>query len=200
MSYFVVALLAAMTEASCDADTACNANRICTFGDLKTYDLVRRTLFEATGYPLSCINLCSCPNQNSMNPVQRMLMNAHDDNSLYSNNTICSNAILHAAMIYHTENRECETIFTQAQTSMFELCGTQNGLPCMGHCTKQYEIDTPRRPCDVRKEFSPMTRVITMAGILIASVLVLRAPETENAIDLPVAPKYSSTLNLEDIF
>lgn len=200
MFYVVVALLATMTEASCDADAACNANRICTFGSLETYDLVRRTLFEATGFPLSCINLCDCPNQNPTSPVQRMLTNAHNDPSLYSNNSICSNALLHAAMIYHTQNRDCETIFSMAQIPMFELCGTQNGVPCMGHCTKQYEIDTPRRPCDVRYESSPITRVVTVAGILIASVLLLGSPETGVELEFTPAPMYPTSVSLEDIF
>lgn len=181
----LLATLVILAKGACDADTSCNANRVCTFGSLETYDYVRRTLFDATGYPASCINLCNCPIKNPINPVQRMLSNAQQHPSLYANNSICSNSVLHAAMIYHTQNRDCEALFTEAQTPMFELCGTQNGIPCMGQCTEQFQIDTPRRPCDVYNESSPMTRYVTMAGIFITSVLILWIPESEYDVESP---------------
>lgn len=136
-------------HSQCGATVACNNNRVCWFGSLTRYNYNIEKLFEATGYPLSCINSCSCSN-NPVNAVQLMLNRAAQNNTLYANNEICNNPVMYWAMVYSTAGFACETIVEQAQQLLILLCGTQNGIPCNGRCTEQYQIDTPPRPCDSR--------------------------------------------------
>lgn len=169
--------LTVAAEGSCGPTTECDVNRICTFGSLETYDLVRARLFDYTGYPLSCINACSCT-QNPSNRVQAMIDAAAINNSLYSNNEICSDPALHAAMVFITENLPCETIFAEARAPLFGLCGTQNGAPCMGKCTEQYQIDVPGRPCDQRESADSAMSYYTTAALFLGALFFLWSPDS----------------------
>jgi hypothetical protein len=147
---YISNIASANPAAECGATPACISHRECTFGTTKTYDVVRQTLFEATGYSLACINQCNCT-RNPVNPVQTMTDRAVADPTLWSNNVICNNAAIHAAMIYITANFECESVFAEAQVPLFGLCGYINDSPCRGHCSTQFDINTALPACETRK-------------------------------------------------
>lgn len=173
------------TNAQCGATVACNNNRVCWFGTLTRYNYIVEKLFEATGYPLSCINSCSCSN-NPVNAVQLMLNRAAQNNSLYANNELCNDPILYWAMVYSTAGFAGETIIAQAQIPLIMLCGTQNGIPCMGHCTEQYQIDTPPRPCDSRTSVEQNEAYWEMAYTV--ALIILIAWSTDYLKDADTLP------------
>lgn len=168
----------------CTATATCNANRICTFGSLETYNYVMRHLYTISGYPVSCMNQCTCT-QNPTNEVQLMLDAAASNNALYSNNSLCNNPIVYSAMVFYTEGFACETLVRQMQIPLYQLCGTQNGIPCMGRCNTYLQIDKPRRPCDARISVTSAERSISIGIIIISAVLFTWAPDTLDDIAPP---------------
>lgn len=158
-------------NSQCGATVACDNNRVCWFGTLSHYNYIVEKLFEATGYPLSCINSCSCSN-NPVNSVQLMINQAAQNNSLYANNVICNDPVMYWAMVYSTAGFPCETIVEEAQQLLIVLCGTQNGIPCNGRCTEQYQIDTPPRPCDSRSSMNQDEAYWEMAYTVALIILV----------------------------
>jgi hypothetical protein len=195
-------MVSAAAAEVCTPTEVCNSNRICTFGTTDTYDVVRRHLFRISGYPLSCINDCTCPTRNPVNEVQTMLEAAHKNNSLYSNNAICSNPTTHSAMIYKTESYPCERLFAEAQVDLFRLCGTQAGIPCMNRCTEQYQIDTPPRPCDLREDTSTTTNFVTMGAVVGGGMLLISSPDVLSDEEAPyesAEAEKKQPVNLADI-
>ena len=155
--------------------------------------MVRR-VFALSGYPLSCENACTCAHVNPINAVQTMLNLAQLDNSLYSNNSICSNMYVYAAMTYLTAQLPCESVMRLVQTNLIRLCGTQNGVSCMGRCTEQYQIDMPRRPCDLRQDADTRSRFVFTVGIVLGCIVFLWAPSSEDDTPMQHTPvKHTST-------
>jgi hypothetical protein len=152
----------------CPTTTATNANRMCTFGTLQNFAVVRNTLFKAAGYPISrCEDQCSCI-QNKHNQIARMLTLAESDPSLYSNNSLCENQILTAGRNFITAGFPADGVCAQAQIALFKLCGTQNGVSCMGKCNSRIQVDTPKRPCDSKHTTShlvPAVLIVTVMGL-----------------------------------
>lgn len=179
-------------QSQCGATVACNNNRVCWFGSLARYNYMVEKLFEAAGYPISCINSCSCSN-NPVNAIQLMLNQAASNNSLYANNPICNDPILYWAMVYSTAGFPCETLVAQAQPLLFALCGTQNGIPCMGRCTEQYQIDTPPRPCDSRSSMNQDEAYWQMFYTVTIIILILWSPDYLNEPNLPTHTEKQET-------
>jgi len=178
------------TSEECPPSKACIDSRVCTFGDVATYNVVRRQLFEATGYPLACIDACQC-NPNPSNRIASLLSKAAGDPTVYNNNSACSNQVLMSAMDYITANLPCEAVFAEAQVPLFKLCGTQNGVPCRGKCTQQYQIDTPLGACYQRTGATNFINFVTAAMVVALGVLWVYIPGSTYTVLKKRAPKKS---------
>lgn len=165
----------------CLPSGACESNRECTFGTLSTYAVVRDAVFEATGYPLTCIDACSCtPSPTSR--VSTLLSRASSDPTIYNNNSVCSNGVLMAGMRYITANYACDRVFSEAQVPLFQLCGTTpSGSPCAGRCTSQYEISVPLPACKQRA--GPQFDANFVVGLMVCTLGVLWA-RTPGSLDV----------------
>lgn len=155
---------------ACTPDDGCERNRRCAFGSDTNYEIARKELFKATGRSENCFDRCICA-YNPHNIVNQTLEKAKKNSSIYSNNEICNNPVILAAMYYHTSGFTCENVFREAQRQVIQLCGKQNGASCQGQCTEQYQIDTPTPMCEQQTGISDQTTYAIFAYVLFGCIL-----------------------------
>lgn len=117
----------------CSPDTTCNDNRVCEFGSLESYDVVRDYVFAVSGCSTSCINECTCVCNTSGIVFDEL--NQLPYPPYCSRSEICNNALVQRAMNYDTGGYACEAVFAIAMRSIYQLCAQIDNTCADGACS-----------------------------------------------------------------
>jgi hypothetical protein len=131
---------------TCPADPTCNEHRVCEFGSLAAYDVVRQVIFNMSGCSEACIDQCTC----TCGPGGIV----HDELAAvppaYCTRSpeVCANPLVQRAMNYDAVGYTCESVFIIAMEPIYQLCATIKHECANGACNASYCANSVAPICE----------------------------------------------------